>query len=143
MARKGEKDRGIFFKSRPTGEAVGPQGRRGKWWARWYDANGGEHREKAGTKSLALDLFRRRKTEVRQLVKFAETMRQRDVRLNDLVAESGLPRHASTKMSERYLHVTRADLRAAVEAGQPSPTATGTATEVEALLQAIDSQATH
>jgi site-specific recombinase XerD len=60
-----------------------------------------------------------------------------------LVAVSGLLRHASTKMSERCLHVTRADLRAAVEAGQPSPTATRTATEVEALLQGLDSQATH
>lgn len=36
----------------------------------------------------------------------------------NLVAVSGLLRHASTRMSERYLHVTRADLRAAVEAGQ-------------------------
>ena len=53
----------------------------------------------------------------------------------NLVAVSGLLRHASTRMSERYLHVTRADLRAAVEAGQPSPTATRTATDVEALLQ--------
>ena len=53
----------------------------------------------------------------------------------NLVAVSGLLRHASTRMSERYLHVTRADLKAAVEAGQPSPTATRTATDVEALLQ--------
>jgi site-specific recombinase XerD len=36
----------------------------------------------------------------------------------NLVAVSGLLRHASTRMSERYLHVTRADLRAAVEAGR-------------------------
>jgi integrase len=35
----------------------------------------------------------------------------------NLVAVSGLLRHASTRMTERYLHVTRADLRAAVEAG--------------------------
>jgi integrase len=60
----------------------------------------------------------------------------------NLVAVSGLLRHASTKMSERYLHVTRADLRAAVEAGQPHPTATATATGGEALLQSIDSQDT-
>jgi len=38
----------------------------------------------------------------------------------NLVAVSGLLRHASTRMTERYLHVTRADLRAAVEAGQVS-----------------------
>ncbi len=87
MARKGGKDRGIFFKPRPTGEAVGPQGRRGEWWTVWYDQDGRRHREKAGTKSMALDLYRRRKTEVRQGVKFPETMRRRDVRLKDLVAD--------------------------------------------------------
>ncbi len=37
----------------------------------------------------------------------------------NLVAVSALLRHASTRMSERYLHVTRADLRTAAEAGQP------------------------
>lgn len=85
MARKGGKDRGIFFKPRPNGEVVGPNGRRGEWWARWYDADGKEHREKGGPKGLALDLFRRRKTEVRQGHIFPEKMRQRDVRLKDLV----------------------------------------------------------
>ena len=34
----------------------------------------------------------------------------------NLVAVSALLRHASTRMTERYLHVTRADLREAVEA---------------------------
>jgi site-specific recombinase XerD len=58
----------------------------------------------------------------------------------NLVAVSGLLRHASTRMTERYLHVTRADLRAAVEAGQPAPTATRTATEVETLMQHVESQ---
>ncbi len=49
----------------------------------------------------------------------------------NLVAVSGLLRHASTRMSERYLHVTRADLRAAVEAGQSTRTDTRTGTEIE------------
>jgi len=39
----------------------------------------------------------------------------------NLVAVSALLRHSSTRMSERYLHVTRADLKAAVEAGQGGP----------------------
>jgi integrase len=86
MARKDGKDRGIFFRPRPNGETLGPNGRRGEWWARWYDGDGRERREKAGAKSLALDLFRRRRTEVRQGVKFPETLRQRAVRLKDLVA---------------------------------------------------------
>jgi len=58
----------------------------------------------------------------------------------NLVAVSGLLRHASTRMTERYLHVTRADLRAAVEAGQPSPTGTLIGTDAEALLEVVDSQ---
>jgi len=84
MARPGGKDRGIFFRARPAGEVVGPRGRRGEWWTRYY-ADGREHREKAGTKSLALDLYRRRKTEVRQGAKFPETLRRHDVRLKELV----------------------------------------------------------
>jgi len=84
MARAGGKDRGIYFRPRPAGEVVGPRGRRGEWWTRYY-ADGREHREKAGTKGLALDLYRRRKTEVRQGVKFPETLRRHDVRLKELV----------------------------------------------------------
>jgi integrase len=55
----------------------------------------------------------------------------------NLVAVSALLRHASTRMSERYLHVTRADLRAAVEAGQPLPS-TEEAAHVEALLNSVE-----
>ncbi len=58
---------------------------RGEWWVSWFDADGKRHREKAGTKGFALDLYRRRKTEVRQGVKFPETLRSRDVRLKELV----------------------------------------------------------
>jgi hypothetical protein len=77
----------MFFRPPPKGEAIGPNGRRGEWWARWYNGDGGEHREKAGIKSLALGLFPRRKTEVRQGEKFPETMRLRDVRLKNFVAD--------------------------------------------------------
>ena len=56
----------------------------------------------------------------------------------NLVAVSGLLRHASTRMSERYLHVTRGDLRAAVEAGQSIATGILTGTEVEVLLQVVN-----
>lgn len=48
---------------------------RGEWWVLWYDADGGRHREKAGTKAAAVDLYRRRKTEVRQGRHFPERMR--------------------------------------------------------------------
>ncbi len=87
MARKGGKDRGIFFRARPHGELIGPKGKRGEWYARYWTADGREKHEKGGTKSMALDLYRKRKLEVLQGVKFPENMRSRDVRLKDLVAE--------------------------------------------------------
>lgn len=85
MARAGGKDRGIYFRARPAGEVVGPRGRRGEWWTRWTDAEGREHREKWGTKSLALDAYRKRKTQVREGHLFPETMRRRDLHLKALV----------------------------------------------------------
>ncbi|MBI4391128.1 MAG: site-specific integrase [candidate division NC10 bacterium] len=86
------KVRGVFFVWRRGGAAVGPKHicaergcdkakcrlsaeGRGEWWAQWFDANGGRHREKAGTKAAAVDLYRRRKTEVRQGRHFPERMR--------------------------------------------------------------------
>jgi integrase len=57
-----------------------------------------------------------------------------------LVAVSGLLRHASTRMTERYLHLTRADLRAAVEAGHAGSSDTPTDTDLAALLQVVESQ---
>ena len=57
----------------------------------------------------------------------------------NLVAVSALLRHGSTRMTERHLHVTRADLKAVVEAGQSQPTPSKTGTDVEALLQFVDS----
>ena len=90
--RRPSRERGVYFAWRPGGEVVGPKhvcsergcdkakcrldgDVRGEWWAVWFDANGRRHREKAGTKGAALDLYRRRKTEVRQGRHFPERMR--------------------------------------------------------------------
>lgn len=54
MARKDAKDRGLF--ERPTGI----------WWVRYSDANGIEHREKAGMKNAAIRLYKLRKREARE-----------------------------------------------------------------------------
>ncbi len=74
--------RGIF--ERPKGSGV--------WWIRYADGNGRERREKAGTKGMAINLYRVRKTEVRrrraqsQLDRvFDEFTAQDDrIRVNDL-----------------------------------------------------------
>ncbi len=65
MARKGSRDRGIFFRSRRHGEAVGPGGRRGEWWIRWCCPLGHEHRSPVGPKGLALEEYRRAKVRAR------------------------------------------------------------------------------
>lgn len=52
MARPGGKDRGLFQKN-------------GTWWIRWTCRYQHEHREKAGSKSLARQLYETRKTDVR------------------------------------------------------------------------------
>ena len=70
------KVRGVYFKVRPAGEAIGPKGERGEWWASYYDGDGGRHREKCGTRSQAVAVYQRRKSEVRQGRLFPENMRK-------------------------------------------------------------------
>ena len=47
----------------------------GVWWIHWYDAEGRCHREKAGTKSNAIDLYRKRKNEALAGKKLPEKLR--------------------------------------------------------------------
>ncbi len=71
-----KKVRGVFFRANPRGQVRDHQGRSGDWWVRWTDAaTGKEHREKAGSRPAALDLYSRRRAEVRMGRHFPETMR--------------------------------------------------------------------
>ena len=63
--------RGIF--ERPKGSGV--------WWAFYYDERGKRHREKVGPKSLAVDVYTKRKNEVRERRFFPEDIRRREVPL--------------------------------------------------------------
>lgn len=82
------KVRGVFFRARADGEVIGPENKRGEWWALFYDGDGRRHREKAGTRAAALALYQRRKTEVRQGRLFPETLRRTQaVSLKALCAE--------------------------------------------------------
>lgn len=74
MARKGGRDRGVYFRPRLRGEVLGPKGQRGEWWVCVF-VDGIKHREKAGTKSAARVLAERRRTEVRQGRQFPENLR--------------------------------------------------------------------
>jgi hypothetical protein len=54
------------------------------WWIRYVDADGRYRREKAGTKSMAIDLYRKRKTEALQGRKLPERLRRRVVPFSEL-----------------------------------------------------------
>lgn len=56
----------------------------GTWWIRYVDASGRLRREKAGTKRVAIDLYRKRKTEALQGKKLPESLRSRVVRFSEL-----------------------------------------------------------
>lgn len=53
----------------------------GVWWVCYFDEKGKRHREKAGPKSLAIDLYTKRKNEVRERRFFPEDIRRREVPL--------------------------------------------------------------
>ena len=56
MQKTNGQDRGLF--ERPTGSGI--------WWIRYFDAQGREHREKIGPKSLARQAYNKRKTQIRE-----------------------------------------------------------------------------
>jgi site-specific recombinase XerD len=70
--------RGIFEKVPGSGE----------WWIRYADSTGRIRREKAGNRSAAVNLYRKRKSEVLQGVKLPETLRAKKVSFNDLAKDA-------------------------------------------------------
>src|SRR5262249_1830014 len=58
------------------------------WWIHWYDAQGRRHREKAGTKSAAIALYRKRKTQALEGKKLPEKLRNRVVRFSELAEDA-------------------------------------------------------
>ncbi|HEY3998663.1 MAG TPA: site-specific integrase [Candidatus Xenobia bacterium] len=87
MARK---DRGVF--ERPKGSGI--------WWVLYYDQNGQRHREKVGPKGLALDVYRKRKTQVKEAEFFPELVEKRKPKLTVAVAvEAYMEESKATKRS--------------------------------------------
>jgi len=88
MAPKKKKEqprtRGVF--ERPKGSGI--------WWIRYADQFGKLHREKVGPKSLAIDAYRKRKTEIREGVFFPEMIRpKREITFREM-AELYLKDHS-------------------------------------------------
>jgi integrase len=70
--------KGIF--ARPAGSQI--------WWIRYVDASGIERREKAGTKSSAIQLYRKRKQQALEGKKLPEKLRSRAILLNELLDDA-------------------------------------------------------
>jgi site-specific recombinase XerD len=69
------RERGVF--ERPPGSGI--------WWVRYVDENRLLHREKVGTKALAVKVYRKRKTEIAERRFFPEQIGWRDVPLSDVI----------------------------------------------------------
>jgi integrase len=72
------KQRGVFEKVPRSGD----------WWIRYVDAQGRFRREKAGTKSAALMLYRKRKVEALQGKKLPEKLRRAAVSFKEIAADA-------------------------------------------------------
>jgi integrase len=73
-----KKIRGVFEKEPGSGI----------WWIQFFDADGRRRREKVGSRGNAIDLYRKRKTEVLTGKKLPEKLRSRVVRFSELAADA-------------------------------------------------------
>jgi hypothetical protein len=76
--REKTKLRGIF--GRELGSGI--------WWVCYFDRFGKRHREKAGTKSLAIKLYRKRKQEALEGKKLPESLRKPSIDFRHLVVDA-------------------------------------------------------
>jgi site-specific recombinase XerD len=76
--KRGRNARGVFEKV-PGSEI---------WWIRFIDARGRFRREKAGTKGMAIDLYRKRKTEALQGKKLPERLRRATVTFAEIARDA-------------------------------------------------------
>ncbi len=75
-SRIGRNPRGVFER------------RPGEWWVRYVDAQGRLRREKAGTKSAAIALYHKRKTEALAGRKLPETLRRASVNFAEIARDA-------------------------------------------------------
>jgi integrase len=57
----------------------------GVWWVQYFDENGRRHREKIGPKRLAMEVYQKRKTAIRERRFFPERLRRRDWLLSEVI----------------------------------------------------------
>lgn len=90
---KVEKDR-----RNPRGVFQKMPGKHSAWWICYWDARGRKRREKAGTKSAAIDLYRKRKNEALEGKKLPEKLRRATVSFSE-IAKDALAYSKANKLS--------------------------------------------
>ena len=86
--------------SNPRGVFQKVAGKNSPWWVRYVDSQGRFRREQAGTKSAAIDLYRKRKNEALQGKKLPEKLRRATVTFAD-IARDALVYSKANKLSYR------------------------------------------
>jgi integrase len=86
------RERGIF--ERPPKSGI--------WWVRYVDEFGRLHREKVGPKGLAVRVYQKRKSQIRERRFFPEQIRQRDVLVVDAIADYLNKREATLRHFYHY-----------------------------------------
>ena len=94
--------RGVFWRDSLKGTQINPETKvRGDWYVRYTDQYGRLHRERVGPRNLAIELYRKRKTEVREGRFFPEATQPRIV-LFDEIAEDFLAYSREHKKSAEH-----------------------------------------
>jgi len=102
-ARADRRVRGVY--ERPTGSNI--------WWIRYVDDVGRLHREKVGPKALAISVYQKRKTEIRERRFFPERFKRADITLaaaiDDYMARTRL-RLRRTADFDRYARLWKSEI---------------------------------
>lgn len=72
----------------PRGVYQKVPGKNSPWWICYFGADGRKHREKAGTKSVAIDLYRKRKLQALEGRKMPERLRKAPVNFAELAKDA-------------------------------------------------------
>lgn len=75
------------------------------WWIRWTDENHNKRREKAGSRSMAINLLAKRKAEALQKAKFPAPEKKNSVSLSTLMDDA--LEHSAAENGERSTHELR------------------------------------
>jgi site-specific recombinase XerD len=84
----------------PRGVFQKVTGKNSPWWICFWDAQGRKRREKAGTKSAAIDLYRKRKNEALEGKKLPDKLRRATVSFAE-IAKDALAYSKANKLSHR------------------------------------------